>query len=131
MTRFIADFIGDTNLFRGERVATATGTALASGDGLTLTLPATHDAAPTGVLSVALRPEKIRLAARGELTEPCAQGTIESTNFLGGAVLYRIELAGGRQVLAQQPNSGAGQLFNPGDAVALAWDASDLVILKD
>jgi putative spermidine/putrescine transport system ATP-binding protein len=130
-TRFVADFIGDTNLFRGERVATATGAALAIGHGLTLKLPAAHDAAVTGVLSVALRPEKIRLAAYDEFAEPCTQGNVESTNFLGGSVLYRIELPGGRQILAQQPNSGAGQLFNPGDAVALAWDASDLVILKD
>lgn len=130
-TRFVADFIGDTNLFRGERVATATDPALALGGGLTLKLPATHDTAPAGVLSVALRPEKIRLAAHGELAQPCAEGRVESTNFLGGSVLYRIELAGGRQILAQQPNSGAGQLFNLGDAVALAWNASDLVILKD
>src|SRR6266581_2824704 len=38
-TRFVADFIGDTNIFRRERVATATGPALAAGNGLSLMLP--------------------------------------------------------------------------------------------
>src|SRR5262249_58284739 len=52
-TRFVADFIGDTNIFRGERVAAATGAALAAGDGLTLTLPAAAAPDATRVISVA------------------------------------------------------------------------------
>ena len=129
-TSFVADFIGDTNIFRGERVASEAtgGPALVADRGLTLKLPETT---ATGVLSVALRPEKIRLAATGEPGESCARGHIESTNFLGGTVLYRIELDGGQRILAQRPNDGAGSLFAPGHAVALAWDPADLVILKD
>src|SRR5882762_11075114 len=50
-TRFVADFIGDTNIFRGERVATATGPALAVGKGLTMMLPSCAQTG-TGVLSV-------------------------------------------------------------------------------
>ena len=130
-TRFVADFIGDTNLFRGERIATASGLMLAVGGGLTMKLPQMDEAPTTSFLSVALRPEKIRLAAESEAANTCARGKIESTNFLGGAVLYRVELDGGLRVLAQQPNNGAGRLFAPGTAVALDWAASDLVILKD
>ena len=134
-TRFVADFIGDTNIFRGERVATMAGPGLAVGKGLILTLPASAPAEGTGVLSVALRPEKLRLTAAGELAgraaHACAQGQVESTNFLGGAVLYRIALSNGHRILAQQPNAGANRLFAPGNTVALDWDPSDLVVLKD
>src|SRR6266481_5961370 len=93
-TRFVADFIGDTNIFRGERVATATGPALAVGKGLTMMLPSSTQTG-TGVLSVALRPEKISLSPGDDAdaaSEACTHGVIESTNFLGGAVLYRIAL---------------------------------------
>jgi putative spermidine/putrescine transport system ATP-binding protein len=131
MTRFVADFIGDTNIFRGERVATATGVGLAVGNSLTLALPNAAEIEGAGVLSVALRPEKIRLSADGAAGEACAQGVVESTNFLGGAVLYRIALASGHRVLAQQPNAGANRLFAPGNNVMLDWKPSDLVVLKD
>jgi putative spermidine/putrescine transport system ATP-binding protein len=133
-TRFVADFIGDTNIFRGERVANAAVPKLAVGNGLTLTLPSSAHTG-TGVLSVALRPEKIGLAPAGDArratADACANGVIESTNFLGGAVLYRIALESGHHILAQQPNAGAVRLFAPGNTVMLDWKPSDLVVLKD
>jgi hypothetical protein len=46
-------------------------------------------------------------------------------------VLYRIETAGGRRLLAQQPNNGSHELFQAGAAVALRWKPSDIVILRD
>src|SRR6266702_5275377 len=64
-TRFVADFIGDTNIFRGERVANATIPRLSVGNGLTLTLPSSAHIG-MGFLSVALRPEKIGLSPAGD-----------------------------------------------------------------
>jgi len=132
LTRFVADFIGDTNIFRGERITSDVGPALAVGRGLVVTLPAR--APGTGVLSVALRPEKIGLSpgkAGAVATGSRARGMVESTNFLGGAVLYRIALDSGHRVLAQQPNAGAGDVFVPGQTVRLDWKPADLVVLKD
>jgi putative spermidine/putrescine transport system ATP-binding protein len=130
-TCFVADFIGDTNIFRGERVATAAGPGLAAGNGLTLALPNVAPSEGTGVLSVALRPEKISISPEGSAVNACADGVVESTNFLGGAVLYRIALASGHHVLAQQQNAGAGRLLAPGNPVTLDWKPADLVVLKD
>jgi putative spermidine/putrescine transport system ATP-binding protein len=98
-----------------------------------LTLPSSAPTG-TGVLSVALRPEKIGLSPAGDAgraTDACAHGVIESTNFLGGAVLYRIALESGHHILAQQPNAGAVRLFAPGNTVMLDWEPADLVVLKD
>lgn len=135
-TRFVADFIGDTNLFRGQRVTIAAQkTGLAAGNGLVLALPDAQHAPDGGVLSVALRPEKIRLSPRADAAHlPAglsANGSVDSTNFLGGAVLYRIILDSGHRVLAQQPNAGASELHAPGAPVTLRWTAADLVVLKD
>jgi putative spermidine/putrescine transport system ATP-binding protein len=130
-TRFVADFIGDTNIFRGERTTTgAGGPALDVGKGLILALPPSTDTQGTGVLSVALRPEKIRLSPGGDAAAS-ARGVVENTNFLGGAVLYRITLEGGHRVLVQQPNAGTDRLFVPGNGVTLDWTPADLVVLKD
>ena len=129
-TRFVADFIGDTNIFRGERTTSAGGPALDVGKGLILALPPSTEMQGTGVLSVALRPEKIRLSPAGDAAAS-ARGVVENTNFLGGAVLYRITLEGGHRVLVQQPNAGTSRLFVPGNGVTLDWTPADLVVLKD
>jgi putative spermidine/putrescine transport system ATP-binding protein len=132
LTRFVADFIGDTNIFRGERVMTDAGPALAAGRGLVLAL--TAPPLGTGLLSVALRPEKIMLSSddpEQATSASSARGSIESTNFLGGAVLYRIALDSGHRILAQQPNAGAARVFVPGQTVKLHWNPADLVVLKD
>ena len=129
-TRFVADFIGDTNIFRGERTTSAGGPTLDAGKGLILALPPSTETQGTGVLSVALRPEKIRLSPAGDAAAS-ARGVVENTNFLGGAVLYRITLEGGHRVLVQQPNAGTSRLFVPGNGVTLDWTPADLVVLKD
>jgi putative spermidine/putrescine transport system ATP-binding protein len=131
-TRFVADFIGDTNIFRGERTTTSAGSpALDAGKGLILALPPSAESQGTGVLSVALRPEKIQLSPRSDAASASAHGVVENTNFLGGAVLYRVTLEGGHRLLVQQPNAGASRLFVPGNGVTLDWTPADLVVLKD
>ncbi|WP_315718881.1 MULTISPECIES: ABC transporter ATP-binding protein [unclassified Bradyrhizobium] len=132
-TCFVADFIGDTNIFRGQRVTVDGGPGITVGNGLVLPLPRSVTPVDGDVLSVALRPEKITVspADQADAKSLSAQGTVESSNFLGGAVLYRVVLDGGQRVLAQQPNSGAGPLHTPGQAVALGWRPADLVILED
>jgi putative spermidine/putrescine transport system ATP-binding protein len=129
-TRFVADFIGDTNLFRGEIVRDAAGKPMLRVDqALSIALAQQgHDGGP---LSIALRPEKISLAPPPAPTGDGLDGIVESANFQGGSVLYRVETAGGRRLLAQQPNNGAHQLFQAGAAVALRWNPSDIVILRD
>jgi putative spermidine/putrescine transport system ATP-binding protein len=129
-TRFVADFIGDTNLFRGKVIRNGGGKSVLQVDhGLSIEL----DALPqeTGPLSIALRPEKISLATPPALTGHGLDGVVESANFQGGSVLYRVETAGGRRLLAQQPNNGSHELFQAGAAVALRWKPSDIVILRD
>jgi putative spermidine/putrescine transport system ATP-binding protein len=134
-TRFVADFIGDTNLFRGEVIRDGGGNSILRVDkGLLIALAAPPNltaSKASGAVSIALRPEKISLATPPALDGHGLDGVVESANFQGGSVLYRIETAGGRRLLAQQPNNGAHQLFQAGAAVALRWKPSDIVILRD
>ena len=127
-TRFVADFIGDTNLFRGEVIRDGGRSLLQVDQALAIELG--DQFAQTGPLSIALRPEKISLAATPAPIGHGLDGVIESANFQGGSVLYRVEAAG-RRLLAQAPNNGSHELFQAGAAVALRWKPSDIVILRD
>lgn len=129
-TRFVADFIGDTNLFRGEVIRDEGARPMLRVDRqLSIDLPGSIE--QTGPLSLALRPEKIDLTTPPAPSGHGIDGIVESVNFQGGSVLYRIETTGGRRLLAQQPNNGSHELFQAGAAVALRWKPSDIVILRD
>jgi len=123
-TRFVADFIGDSNLLRGERAPGPDGTMLyrVSED---FAFPLAALPADFTLRSVALRPEKIRI---GPPESSLVTGQIESANFQGGSILYRVAVAG-RHLLVQTANSGAPAA--PGTGVGLNWNTEDLVLLRD
>jgi len=120
-TRFVADFIGEINLFDGKW----DGGRFVAGDGRVL--PAMMNGARPGAGAVAVRPEKARIVAPDD---GAIAGRIESANFLGGQVLYRIASAGDRHLLAKETN--IGEAARPvGAEVGLAWNATDAVVLED
>ena len=116
-SRFVADFIGEINLFAGEwrdGVFCVGGRALPA-DG----------AGCSGPGSIAVRPERMRFAP---LSEGVFSGTVESANYLGGHVLYRIG-ADGMKLLVKQ-TSGAPPVA-VGTHVGVTWNAADVVALED
>ena len=75
----------------------------------------------------ALRPEKIRLvAAEGARLS----GTVETSNYLGGSTLLRVQPANGPSMLVRETHAGERASRAPGDAVGLAWNDSDAVALE-
>lgn len=106
-TRFVADFMGQTDFIAGEvtahGVATPLGT-LAQVDGL----------APGTAVSVAVRPDDVLLAA-----DEAGSGHVLSRQFIGIAYIYRIALPDGSLVHSWQPHSVD---IAPGTAVSLRFD---------
>jgi putrescine transport system ATP-binding protein len=112
-SRWVAQFVGDINLFEGEviarephRLRVATQTA---GE-----LIAAQPVAPTTEtkVAVAIRPEKIRLARRGPAADTAVtaafnrvEGAITDASYLGGKTVYKIKLDGGAVIHAAQANT--------------------------
>ncbi|CCD93272.1 putrescine transport protein (ABC superfamily, atp_bind) [Bradyrhizobium sp. ORS 375] len=109
-SRWVAEFVGDINLFEGEvtareplrlRVTTAhTGELIAA-------QPVTPVSASK--VAVAIRPEKVRLALRRPAADAaginCVQGAISDASYLGGKTVYKIRLDGGAVLHASQANT--------------------------
>ena len=74
----------------------------------------------------ALRPEKIRLVSDGARVS----GTVETANFLGGSTLLRVAASDGRSLLVRETHAGERASRQPGDAVGLAWNDQDTVLLE-
>src|SRR5713101_3436022 len=114
-TRFVADFIGEINLFDGQW----SGSRFVFNGGRALPAPV-GNAGGDGTLAV--RPEKVALVAGGE---GVLSGRIETANFLGDHTLYRILTEDGRQMLAKETNVGDRPPRGVGDAVGLTWRPAD------
>jgi len=125
-TRFAADFIGDSNLLTGKVIDRDGGRVLVCDEGFEIPVPG----ASGGAAEVALRPEKVTLLAGQGDTQGIVRGKIDSTNFLGGSILYRIAMPNGGHLLAKTANTGQDKMFAPGDMAGLDWNHADMVFLN-
>ena len=119
VNRFVADFIGDTNILEG--VADGAFLELPGGWRSPLPTPA------NGPAAIALRPERVRLAQPGA---GLVDATVEEANFLGDAVLLKLALPAGAAMLARAPRQTDPILLREGSRVGLDWRATDAVLLK-
>jgi len=117
-TRFVAEFIGEINLFAGRHE----GGCFATEDGHALPAPP----GGSGAAILAVRPEKIALV------EPSAgvlSGTVSDASFLGDQVIYTVTLSNTKRLLVKERNPGDGSLRAQGSIVGLTWRAEDGVLL--
>ncbi len=105
-SRWVADFVGDVNVFEGrvgdDRLSVE-GTAAGR-----LRVAARIDAEPRTPVFVAVRPERMRLS-RETLSpdaENCFAGTIIEIGYLGDLSIYQVRLADGSRVKAAMANTG-------------------------
>ncbi len=132
--RFVADFFGTINLFRGHPETGAPGRVRCEETGATILVDpdAGHDE-PADGLSVAVRPEKIRLSR-----EPSARdghtvmhGKVEDLAYYGNYSVYRIRTDSGKliQVSSQNARRSAELTLEWEDQVYLSWPRECSVVL--
>ncbi|MBN3895277.1 MAG: ABC transporter ATP-binding protein [Nostoc sp.] len=112
LTSFVADFIGDTNLFSGEIVAVdSSNVQISTKTGLSIVISRAEDT-PTELsqaVVVSVRPEKIQLSLYPpNLPANCFEGRLVNVMYLGTHVNYVVELTNGISVNVLQPNTFGG-----------------------
>jgi putrescine transport system ATP-binding protein len=112
-SRWIAQFVGDINLFEGEASAAEGGRlAVSTRDAGTVYVAAPHNALTKSVVSVAIRPEKVKLSRRAPAAEGasarafnCLEGVITDVSYLGGHTTYVVKLDSGAVVRSSMANT--------------------------
>ncbi|HEX2030800.1 MAG TPA: ABC transporter ATP-binding protein [Actinomycetota bacterium] len=128
-SRFVADFIGETNFFEGEVQDAGAVTLVRDRSGLLLRCAPAPWARPGMRVAVAVRPEKIGPAsaqAGNRLT-----GTVVRRAYLGDLVQHHVAVAGGRELVVQQLNEGPASRWSEGAAVELGWDEDSALVVRD
>ena len=141
-TRFVADFIGTSNLLTGTVESIANGCAIVRlSSGETCVTSAGADIAVGRSVELSVRPETIVVHGRagaeggpsGAVGPSDAVGsipaTVEQVAYLGGSVQYLVRSAGGLSITALA--SKAGERLPVGGAVDVTWSPGDALVLAE
>ena len=121
---FVAGFIGRSNVLAGRLVSPG---RFESRGGLAVAVPV--DGRAAGPAALALRPERLALAAPGAPVPPgmnAATGKLVLVTYLGASSEYRVDLGGGYVITATLPTPPASDPLRrlaAGDPVTLTWPA--------
>ena len=136
-TRFVADFIGQSNFLTGT-VEQSNGSVIVkeAGTGTLLRCAALGDVRRGSAVTVAIRPEKIRPATSqqetGSGTDNTVTGTLLGTTYLGSIVLFRLQIGASEVVMQRQSAlDDPARGWTPGERVDVTWDAASALVLTD
>jgi putrescine transport system ATP-binding protein len=130
-SRWVADFIGDVNLFEGR--LGDDGTSVEGTAAGRLRVAANIDVEPGASVWVAVRPEKMRITDEppSQELENCVAGTIVDIGYLGDLSIYKVRIAGGSTVRAAIVNTGrrAEHAIGPNGRVWLSFSPDAAMVL--
>jgi spermidine/putrescine transport system ATP-binding protein len=128
-TRFVADFIGTTNLLTGAVERTDASTALIRLEGGDTCVVAGRGLAVGATVELSVRPESVLIkAANGSSPGPePIRGQVEQVAYLGGNVQYQVRTSGGLSITALAPKTG--QRLPVGSDVDVVWPPAEALVL--
>ncbi len=134
-TRFVAEFIGATNLFEG-RIASQEedeGTVRVHCDALGTEILARHsDPIPVGTpVSVSVRPEKIDVHETRPEADNVAVGQVAEIAYLGDVSIYQVKTPAGAVIRVQETHivRSSEPHYDWDDTLYLSWEAGSAVVL--
>jgi putrescine transport system ATP-binding protein len=138
-SRWVAEFVGDVNLFEGQVEARENSRlAIATRDAGTVFVAEPRQPITKANVCVAIRPEKVKLSRRGPASDAVnaqainrLEGVVTDVGYLGGLTTYKVRLDSGAVLRSSMANTarldidayGASQRvvawFTPDDCVVL------------
>jgi putrescine transport system ATP-binding protein len=107
VSRFVAGFVGNVNMFEGK-VATREGdrARITGASGAVITVDNAGEAAEGNTVAFAIRPEKIKVSSTQPAGEPNAmEGEVYDLAYLGDMTVYHVKLSDGQVVKASALNA--------------------------
>jgi putrescine transport system ATP-binding protein len=132
--RFVADFIGSVNMFKGRIVEDEPDHVVIDSEETGGRIRVEHGI--SGVIGqqvwVALRPEKIEIRKERPTTDVnCIAGKIDEIAYLGNSSIFHVETGSGKTVRVTRPNifRETEEALTWEDNVFLTWHGSSPVVL--
>ena len=132
-SRFVADFIGETNFLEGQILGSDGQTARVKVGGLEFWAQAGADVPGGEMATVAIRPEKITLNREMQAGRNVFPGRVEDVTYIGKDSDYRIRLGEAVviRVRVQNQAPGASPLASQGESIWVCWPEEAARVLPD
>jgi spermidine/putrescine transport system ATP-binding protein len=125
--RFVADFIGQTNLLDGTVESDDT-VCLHNG----ARIPVRSDLSPGTTVAVSLRPERASLTPIGRRPDnrPSVDGRLKQVTYLGNALVYTVALDW-MELEVRTENTPEIRRMQIGDEVTVSWDPGAVSLVSE
>lgn len=127
-TKFVAGFIGETNLMQGV-VDRVDGFAQIAHGGIRSLAPA-EGLMPKQQVFLSIRPEKIRLGREAEGCENRYEGTIIDEVYTGSSGRLMVELPEGTRITVEVQIKDIGEYAKVGSLVSIGWKPQSVSIVR-
>src|SRR5713101_4882395 len=140
VSRWIAEFVGDVNLFEGQIESREAGRlAVSTRVAGTIMVAEPRQPITKTVVAVAIRPEKVKLSRRGPVSDEGnahsinrLEGIVTDVSYLGGITTYKVKLDSGAVVRSSMANTARIDLdaYNASQRVVAWFTPDDCVVLE-
>jgi spermidine/putrescine transport system ATP-binding protein len=124
-TTFAANFLGQSNLVAGRILERDADSLLLDVQGSKLVAPTARARQAHNDVWVGVRPEKVFLAPADSETDDGSNllrgAVVSDVSFVGVSTQYLAKMPWGQELMVFEQNTGARELFRPGDRVDLHW----------
>jgi putrescine transport system ATP-binding protein len=139
-SRWIAEFVGDVNIFEGQVGPGEAGRlAVTTRDAGTIIVAEPRQLVTKAIVSVAIRPEKIKLSRRGPASDAInahainrLEGVVTEVSYLGGLTTYKIKLETGAVLRSSMANTARLDVdaYGASHRVVAWFTPEDCVVLE-
>jgi spermidine/putrescine transport system ATP-binding protein len=133
LTRFVADFIGQTNFLEGGvESSDGSATTVRTSSGFLIRCDPSDLANLEGEVVVSVRPESVVPSVDGSLANRVS-GSLARYTYLGDIVQFHIEIPGGAEIVMQRQRGQdpVAESWRLGEVVEVGWAVSDALVLVD
>nr|WP_243125454.1 ABC transporter ATP-binding protein [Clostridium amazonitimonense] len=129
-TKFVADFIGETNLIEGKVSSIEKEDVLLEVEEGEKIRVENSDFSIGELVCIAVRPERLKIKEKPDRGDEWLRGTLKERIYIGAALRTVIELNNGREIVI---NEFAGEKFNfknQKDQVFVTWKTDNAVVVR-
>ncbi|MBX3093099.1 MAG: ABC transporter ATP-binding protein [Cryobacterium sp.] len=134
-TAFVANFLGQSNLFTGPVAGTTADAISVDVAGVKVVVPKSRAARHTGTVTIGVRPEKLALhtekPATDASTNALGPGRVIDVSFTGVSTQYLVDIPGVGNVTVFTQNMGFGPTAHEGAEVWVSWHVEHGFGLED
>ncbi|MDY0094787.1 MAG: ABC transporter ATP-binding protein [Candidatus Vecturithrix sp.] len=130
-SRFVADFIGETNFFEGRLVSFNTDSCVLQHQQLNVIIPKRAQFDVGQEIAIGVRSERIQLSRDPEMLKHLDnqyEGHVKEVIFQGDRTAYIIQV-GSETVKVVEPNLIDSVTYHKNDHVMIGWKTHDIIVL--